>query len=133
MHRRLTECDFGRRFVCLTFDDGYRDNLEFAYPILREAGFPFAVYVPTSFPDRLGELWWLVLEAVIAKRDRIGLVIEGENRSFDCAPPSARIYAWAGRRSRCWRAILWSPSARTRSIIWRWRSFRKRPCARKWI
>ena len=70
--------------MCLTFDDGYRDNLEFAYPILREAGFPFAVYVPTSFPDRLGELWWLVLEAVIAKRDRVGLVIDGENRNFDC-------------------------------------------------
>ena len=84
MHRRLTERSFGRRFVCLTFDDGYRDNLEFAYPILRDAGFPFAVYVPTSFPDRLGELWWLVLEAVIAKRERIGLVIDGENRSFDC-------------------------------------------------
>ncbi len=84
MHRRLTEGDYGRRFVCLTFDDGYRDNLEFAYPILRDAGLPLAIYVPTSFPDRLGELWWLVLEAVIAKRDRIGLVIDGENRSFDC-------------------------------------------------
>jgi hypothetical protein len=173
MYRRMTERDFGRRFVCLTFDDGYRDNLEFAYPILREAGFPFAVYVPTSFPDRLGELWWLVLEAVIAKRDRVGLAIDGENRSFDCgsvaekralydeltggcaratarpscgsscaiwrcvirsmSPRSARICAWAGRRSRCWRAILWSPSVRTRSIIWRWRSFRKKPCVRKWI
>ena len=27
MHRRMTEGDFGRRFVCLTFDDGYRDTL----------------------------------------------------------------------------------------------------------
>ena len=26
MHRRLTERDFLRRFVCITFDDGYRDN-----------------------------------------------------------------------------------------------------------
>ncbi len=26
MHRRLTERDFGRRFACITFDDGYRDN-----------------------------------------------------------------------------------------------------------
>jgi peptidoglycan/xylan/chitin deacetylase (PgdA/CDA1 family) len=72
MHRRLVTRDFSRRFVCLTFDDGYRDNLEHAYPILRDAGFPFAVYVPTSFPDRLGELWWLALEAVIARRERIG-------------------------------------------------------------
>jgi peptidoglycan/xylan/chitin deacetylase (PgdA/CDA1 family) len=84
MHRRLTEGDFSRRFVCLTFDDGYRDILQWAYPILKEAGAPFAVYVPTSFPDRLGELWWLVLEAVIARNDRIGLTIDGTHRNFDC-------------------------------------------------
>ena len=85
MHRRLSERDFSRRFVCLTFDDGYRDTLQFAYPILKEAGVPFAVYVATSFPDRLGELWWLALEAVIARNDRIGLTIDGRNRTFDCA------------------------------------------------
>ena len=84
MHRRLSEGDFARRFVCLTFDDGYRDTMQWAYPILKEAGVPFAIYVPTSFPDRLGELWWLALEAVIAKRERIGLVIAGENRTFAC-------------------------------------------------
>jgi peptidoglycan/xylan/chitin deacetylase (PgdA/CDA1 family) len=84
MHRRMTEGDFTRRFVCLTFDDGYRDNLQWAYPILKEAGVPFAVYVPTSFPDRLGELWWLVLEAVISRNNRIGLVIDGHDRKFDC-------------------------------------------------
>ncbi len=85
MYRRMTEGDFSRRFVCLTFDDGYRDTLRHAYPILKEAGVPFAVYVPTSFPDRLGELWWLVLEAVIARNDRIGMVIDGRDRKFDCA------------------------------------------------
>jgi peptidoglycan/xylan/chitin deacetylase (PgdA/CDA1 family) len=85
MHRRMTERDFSRRFVCLTFDDGYRDTLQWAYPILKEAGAPFAVYVPTSFPDRLGELWWLVLEAVIARNTRIGLSIDGRDRKFDCA------------------------------------------------
>lgn len=84
MHRRMIEGDVSRRFVCLTFDDGYRDTLQWAYPILKEAGVPFAVYVPTSFPDRLGELWWLVLEAVIARNDRIGLVIDGRDRKFDC-------------------------------------------------
>ncbi len=84
MHRRMTERDFSRRFVCLTFDDGYRDTMKWAYPILREGNVPFAVYVPTSFPDRLGELWWLALEAVIARNDHIGLQIGGRNRTFDC-------------------------------------------------
>ncbi len=85
MHRRLVERDFSRRFVCLTFDDGYRDTLQIAYPILKKEGVPFAVYVATSFPDRLGELWWLALEAVIARNSRIGLAIDGRNRTFDCA------------------------------------------------
>lgn len=84
MHRRLTEQDYGRRFACLTFDDGYRDFLEHAHPVLRRYEVPFAMYVPTSFPDRIGELWWLALEAVIAKNARIGLLIDGREQRFDC-------------------------------------------------
>jgi peptidoglycan/xylan/chitin deacetylase (PgdA/CDA1 family) len=84
MHRRMVERDFAKRFVCLTFDDAYRDTLRWAYPVLKDAGVPFAIYVPTSFPDRLGELWWLALEAVIARNDRIGLAIDGRDRKFDC-------------------------------------------------
>ena len=84
MHRRLGTGDFARRFACVTFDDGYRDTLRLAYPILRRHGVPFAVYIPTSFPDRLGELWWLALEAVIARKERIGLVIEEQDRRVDC-------------------------------------------------
>jgi peptidoglycan/xylan/chitin deacetylase (PgdA/CDA1 family) len=85
MHRRLSSGEAGRRFACFTFDDGYRDVLRHAYPILRKHEVPFAIYLPTSFPDRLGELWWLVLEAIIARNNRIGLVINGEDRRFDCA------------------------------------------------
>ena len=85
VHRRLTERDFRRRFVCLTFDDGYRDLRQYAYPLLKEAGVPFAIYVATSFADRLGELWWLVLEAVIARNNRIGFAVDGHSRIFECA------------------------------------------------
>ena len=84
MHRRLAERCFWRRFVCMTFDDGYRDNRIHAYPILRKHRIPFAIYVPTSFPDGVGELWWLALEAVIANNDRIGFVMDGREQRFDC-------------------------------------------------
>ena len=104
MHRRLSKGDFSRRFVCLTFDDGYRDTLQNAYPILKAAGMPFAVFVATSFPDRLGELWWLALEAVIARNDRVGLMIEGRNQTFDCATTAEKralydeLYWWVRKR-----------------------------------
>src|SRR5215813_4618142 len=84
MHRRLAEGDFRRRFVCITIDDGYRDTLNWAYPILRRHAVPFALYIPTSFPDRLGELWWLALEAVVARNRYVSLLIDGRERSFDC-------------------------------------------------
>jgi peptidoglycan/xylan/chitin deacetylase (PgdA/CDA1 family) len=84
MHRRLEQRIFWRRFVCLTFDDGYRDNLEHAYPLLQRHRVPFALYIPTSFPDRLGELWWRALEAVIAANDRVSMVIHNEDHRFSC-------------------------------------------------
>jgi peptidoglycan/xylan/chitin deacetylase (PgdA/CDA1 family) len=59
MYRRMTERDFKKRFVCITFDDGYRDNLEYAYPVLKKYEVPFAIYVATGFTDRVGEMWWL--------------------------------------------------------------------------
>jgi len=84
MHRRLTEGDTSRRFVCLTFDDGYRDNLIWAYPILKKYQAPFALFIATSFPDGLGDLWWLTLERVVAHNDWIALSIGSETRRFDC-------------------------------------------------
>jgi peptidoglycan/xylan/chitin deacetylase (PgdA/CDA1 family) len=100
MHRRLREGDLGRRFVCITIDDGYRDTLEWAYPILRRHKVPFAVYVPTSFPDRLGELWWLALEGVVARNKRITLLINGREEGFDCRTVAEKrelfdqLYGW---------------------------------------
>jgi peptidoglycan/xylan/chitin deacetylase (PgdA/CDA1 family) len=84
MHRRFIEGDFKRRFVCLTFDDGYKDFMRWAYPLLRKYELPFAMYIATSFADRLGELWWVALEAVIAQNAHIGMVINGKDQYFDC-------------------------------------------------
>jgi peptidoglycan/xylan/chitin deacetylase (PgdA/CDA1 family) len=83
MYQRLREQDLRKRFVVITIDDGYRDTLEWAYPILKKYEVPFTLYVPTSFPDGLGELWWLALEAVVARNKRIVLLVDGKERAFD--------------------------------------------------
>jgi peptidoglycan/xylan/chitin deacetylase (PgdA/CDA1 family) len=72
-----------RRFACLTFDGAYKDLMTSAYPVLSRHRVPFAVYVPTAFPDGIGEAWWLALEVVIACESRISLVIDRKERHFD--------------------------------------------------
>jgi peptidoglycan/xylan/chitin deacetylase (PgdA/CDA1 family) len=42
------------RLVVLTFDDGYSDQFEVAYPRLRDLGFPFTLYLTTQ-PVETGE------------------------------------------------------------------------------
>jgi peptidoglycan/xylan/chitin deacetylase (PgdA/CDA1 family) len=100
MHARLGEGDFDRPFACFTFDDGYKDNKEYAYPVFRRHGLPFAIYVPSDFPQGDGDLWWIKLEKVIAaipalevnidgRWQRFGLeTVDQKERAFD------RIYWW---------------------------------------
>lgn len=45
-------------FVCLTFDDGYQDNYDIAYPILKQMNVPFTIYITTGFIDNRLPMWW---------------------------------------------------------------------------
>ena len=79
------------RFVCLTFDGATRDLTTYGYPVLAKHGVPFTVYVPTAFPDGLGEAWWLGLEAVIARNDRIALMMQGREHRFEMPEPHQKV------------------------------------------
>lgn len=46
------------RHVIITFDDGYLDNYEIAYPILRRHGVPATFFIATGFIDRPSLPWW---------------------------------------------------------------------------
>ena len=46
------------RHVLVTFDDGYLDNYEVAYPILRRHGLPATFFIATGFIDRPRLPWW---------------------------------------------------------------------------
>src|ERR1700752_5178405 len=53
-HQRLIERNFPRQFACFTFDDGYRNNRDFALPVMREFDAAFTLYVTSDFADGNG-------------------------------------------------------------------------------
>jgi peptidoglycan/xylan/chitin deacetylase (PgdA/CDA1 family) len=93
--RRLREHDFTGRFACFTFDDGYRDNRDHALPVMREFDAPFTVYVASDFADGTGQLWWVALERVLARTERIEAEIGSDVLRLDTADAAARQAAFA--------------------------------------
>jgi peptidoglycan/xylan/chitin deacetylase (PgdA/CDA1 family) len=63
--RRLLEDDTHRRFAVITFDDGYRDNFDVAFPICKRLGAPMTIFVTTGFIEGRQAMWWFGLEAVL--------------------------------------------------------------------
>jgi peptidoglycan/xylan/chitin deacetylase (PgdA/CDA1 family) len=100
---RLAEGTFDRPFVCFTFDDGYRDTIDHAYPVFRRHGLPFAIYVVSDFADGRGDLWWLALELLLRQVDAIAIKLDGVVRHFPCQRPNGKtraynaIYRWLKR------------------------------------
>jgi peptidoglycan/xylan/chitin deacetylase (PgdA/CDA1 family) len=65
----------GRPAVLVTFDDGYRDYHDLAYPVLKQLGIPAVVFLATSFMDEGGMMWTDQVQwaALSTRRERVKL------------------------------------------------------------
>jgi peptidoglycan/xylan/chitin deacetylase (PgdA/CDA1 family) len=90
VHQRLVERNFSRRFACFTLDDGYRDNRDFALPVMREFDAPLTVYVASDFAEGCGRLWWIALEMAIARASSIEAKIGDVATRLDTSTPAAK-------------------------------------------
>jgi peptidoglycan/xylan/chitin deacetylase (PgdA/CDA1 family) len=70
---RLNSDEPTQRFAVITFDDGYRDNITRALPILRRACVPFTIYVPTGAITRDLYAWWLGLREIFRNSDEVDI------------------------------------------------------------
>jgi peptidoglycan/xylan/chitin deacetylase (PgdA/CDA1 family) len=92
------------RYVCITFDDGYRTTLDRAAPALREAGVSATVFVSPGHASRPQPYWWDRLAALRETGLADGLAaaadVEPWLRSLEYAAASAWVDSLAP--GTCW-------------------------------
>jgi peptidoglycan/xylan/chitin deacetylase (PgdA/CDA1 family) len=110
---RLQSGRDARPFAALTFDDGYRDNVEHALPVLRRHGAPWTLFVTADFADGKGRLWWLELEQAVARLDRLQAEVDGETIDLPCRT--------AAEKRAAFETVYWrlraGPEERLRAVI----------------
>ena len=88
--QRLADGSLPARAACITFDDGYRDNVTIAAPILRQLDLPASFFITVAAIDR-GIMWNdLVIESLRS--------VEGKLELNELGLGNARIDDEAGRR-----------------------------------
>ena len=90
--------DLQRPSALITFDDGYRDNCEVAFPILRWFGVPAVFFVAAGYIDQPRLAWW----------DRVAYIVKSTSKdalTLDCPAPVSINLIETGR-SRAIQQIL---------------------------
>jgi len=115
-HRRSRTQDLQKRPLCvLTFDDGWRDFYDYAYPILKMHGAPATVFLPTDF---IGTDRWFWTDRVGFLLDRIAKFGDLEKRALPFNDPLLRelVSILGTRETRLERAIAILKSYRIEKI-----------------
>lgn len=89
----------GRLRLAVTFDDGYRDNLTHALPVLERHDVPATVFVVSGQLGSTREFWWDALERIVLATptlpDELSLVLSKRSYRWELKPEAPGDEAWS--------------------------------------
>ncbi|MBF0483601.1 MAG: polysaccharide deacetylase family protein [Candidatus Omnitrophica bacterium] len=79
------KASFPHNTAVITFDDGYYDNYEFAYPVLNELNLPATIFISTDFIEKGRSFFWDEVAYMVfnTKRSNFQLQLGNERVSFN--------------------------------------------------
>jgi peptidoglycan/xylan/chitin deacetylase (PgdA/CDA1 family) len=104
-------------FVLFSFDDGYLDNLTYAYPIFKKHNIPFTINVSACFPERTAVLWWYLLEDLVLAKQKVEFEYEGRTFDLVCATPEEKKQTFGRLRQMFKFANIEQRDALVKSIL----------------
>jgi peptidoglycan/xylan/chitin deacetylase (PgdA/CDA1 family) len=90
---RLAEGTLSTRTIIVTFDDGYRDNLVNALPILERHNVPATIFIATGLIDGSFVPWWYEQEAIVKKLDAMEVSWKGKSYFWKLETPAQTFLA----------------------------------------
>ena len=92
---RMAKADGKPPFVAFTLDDGNRDNLDHALPIIARHDTPFTVFVAQGLSERTHSLWWETLAELLGRLDRLTFDFGGGEEFLPLGKESQKHTAFA--------------------------------------
>lgn len=68
--------------IAITFDDGYQNNFDFAFPLLQKMQVPSTIFLTTDFVDSSNILWFNRLRNALEQTDRRAVQWRGHEYSL---------------------------------------------------
>ena len=91
---RIASGGRGRRFLAVTLDDGYSDNLENAVPLFHKYRVPYTIYIAPGLTSGDADLWWELVEDVVASNETIRFFTNSGRVELHCAGAHAKRRAY---------------------------------------
>ena len=102
---QLLAQDSGKRFACITLDDGFADNLAVAAPVFSAAKAPFSVFPVVNFIARKIVPNQELLEWLVLRADRLDLDVGGERIQENTRSLEEKQAAFGKAMSLVWRKV----------------------------
>lgn len=87
----MTNAKNGRPVVAVTFDDGFQNNYDIAFPVLKKWGIPATIFLATAFIGSNNTVWFCRINEALSKTSLT--YVEWEGMKFDLSSRSARANA----------------------------------------
>ena len=71
--------------ICITFDDGYKNNIRLVYPIIEKNKINITIYLITRILEGDSWVWWFELWDIIKKKNNIKFFYNSKNYQFSCS------------------------------------------------
>lgn len=95
---RLRSGRFRRPTAAITFDDGFQNNCDVAWPALRERGLPATVFLVRGLIGTQDTVWYCRFNSALARAR--GTSLDWDGTRYDLSGPAARAAAGAALQAR---------------------------------